>query len=246
MAVDVDKAFAASDTQARLLAQKKREIEAEKQALETDKALARNERNQAMATAKDKMDRDLVQISREADNQVSSAKKLHTDRLHSLDDNSQKHYEEIAGRTAEQIKRINDGSLKAINDRNIDSMERIRFVTERANDPFYRVQSLNPVMSESEREFQIKVSLPEHEAKNLLVTGDGPYIKLTLARRFQDAAKGEQSGRSTRTSSYQSVVEQLAVPSAYDAKGIKQEYQDGFVTIRIPKSIFGHPEDSLS
>jgi HSP20 family molecular chaperone IbpA len=242
MAAEIENNFANSDTQTRLLAQKRRELEAEKSGLERDKAIAGVERKLALDAAHDKTEHDLVEISREADNQIAATKKLQTDRLRSLNENSQKHYEEIADRTADQIKRISDGSLKLINQRSNESMERIRFVTERANDPFYHVQSLNPELSENEKEFLIKVKLPEHEAKNLLITGDGPYVKITLSRRFQETAKSETPGRSTQTNSFQSVVEAVPMPSAYDARGIARDYADGTVTVRIPKMKFGIPE----
>jgi HSP20 family molecular chaperone IbpA len=117
-------------------------------------------------------------------------------------------------------------------------MEKIKSVTDRAEDPFYRLKSLDPVLTENESAYVIAVRLPPHEADNLFVSGEGPYLKLSLARRYQDNAKSEAGDRSTKTSSYQSVVEQIAMPGPYEARKIERKYENGVVSITVPKQIF--------
>ena len=76
-------------------------------------------------------------------------------------------------------------------------------------------------------------------AKNIFVAGEGPYLKLALARRFQDKAQNPELGGNTTTSAFQSVVEQIAMPGPYEAKKISREYSDGVLTIHIPKVGWG-------
>lgn len=232
--MSVDKINAA-DQQARVLAQKKQELEREENSLEIARAQAERERKKINAAEKEKNDKEMVAISKLGQQQAETVKKMNSDRVRQLNDLSQKHYEKLSLETADRIKALEGEAIKAVEDRKAGTMERIRNVTERAEDPFYRLRSFNPVMSESDKDFKIKISLPEHEAQNLFVTGEGHAVKLSLARRFQDKVQDKETGRSTKTSSYQTVVEHLQMTAPFDPKGIKKEYADGIVTVTVPK-----------
>lgn len=226
-----------SDTAAaRLLAEKKRQIEAEQAGLEVDRARAARDRAKAIEAEREKTERDVVEISQAASTQMDNTKKLNSERVRMLNENTQKHFEEVAAKTASQVKELDAHSLKSINDRRQATMEKLAYVNSQTEDPFYQLKSLNPVVSEGATDYQVKVALPEHEAKNLFVSADGQYLKMSLARRFQENAKNPDADRTTRTNSYQSIVEQISVPGAFEAKGIKREYVDGVVTISVPKA----------
>lgn len=224
---------------AKAIAQKKTESEIEEQRLQMELARAAKERQRLIGAEREKTEKQLVEISQQASNQMEASKKLNNERVRALNDNSQKHFEELAASTAKDLQRLDAESLKTIQDHKAGAMEKIRNVTTQSEDPFYRLKGMNPALTETEKDFTIRVSLPEHEAKNLFVAGEGPYIKLSLARRYQDSAKNEEEKRVTKTNSFQSVVEQVAMPSAYDAKKIERLYENGVVTIKIPKLIFG-------
>jgi HSP20 family molecular chaperone IbpA len=224
------------DSQARFLAQKRKELEDEKNALETETARARRDRLQAASAQNEKTEKDLVSISREGEKQADLLRKLNSERVRTLNENTQQNYEKLSGDTASEIRRLEAESFKAIADAKESNMEKLRFVTERSEDPFYRIKSLNPVMSEADDAFKVKVALPEFEAKNLFVSGEGQAIKLSLARRFQDHHTDGENAVTTRTSSFQTVAESLAMPAPINAKGIKKEYADGVVTITVPKA----------
>jgi HSP20 family molecular chaperone IbpA len=229
------------DSQARYLAQKRKELQDEKNLLETQTASAKRDRLQAASEQNEKTDKELVSISREGEKQAELLRKLNSERVRTLNENTQQNYQKLSGDTANEIKRLEKESFKAIADAKESHMEKLRFVTERGEDPFYRIKSLNPAMSEEEDVFKVKVALPEFEAQNLFVSGEGQSIKLSLARRFQDHHTDEDNAVSTRTSSYQTVAESLALPKPIDVKGIKKEYADGVVTITVPKAgIFPH------
>lgn len=224
-----------SDNQARVLAEKRKSIEQESASLEAEKGRAARAHQQAIAQQREKQEQDIVQISKAAESQMESAKKLNSERVRALSDNTQKSFEALAATTADQIRDLNNNALKAVENKRQSTMENLKFVENQKEDPFYHIKSLNPILGESEKEYTVKVALPEHEAKNLLVSGEGMSLKVTLARRFQENVKNPESGSNTKTNSYQSVVEQLAIPGPYDARKISRDYADGVVTIRLPK-----------
>ncbi|MGZ3651541.1 MAG: Hsp20 family protein [Bdellovibrionota bacterium] len=238
--MEVDKSGADNSAAARI-ATKKNQQEVEEQRAQMELGRMQRDREKALEAEREKGDRAVVEISNAASNQLDAAKKINSARVQALSDNQQKSYEALATKTAEDLKRLDSQAFNAIEDHKAGTMEKIANVTQRGEDPFYRLKSLNPVVATGEAAYTISVSLPEHEAQNLFVSGEGPYVKLSLARRFQDHAAAPEGGRVTRTNSYQSVVEQVAMPGAYDAKKIERTYKDGVVTITIPKAGFGPP-----
>ncbi len=225
-----------SESQIRLLAQKRKALEDEQNALETDKAMAERNRIKEASAAKEKTDKELVAISKAGETQAEMVKKLNSERVRTLNENTQKNYLALADATASDIKRLEAESIKAIADHRAGTMERIKSVTDQTQDPFYHIKSLNPSLNESENAYNIKVALPPHEAKNLFISGEGQAIKLSLARRFQEQVKDAEQARQTKTNSFQTVIESLTLPGPFDAKGIKREYADGIVSIHIPKA----------
>lgn len=224
------------ESSGRAIAQKRKAVEDEKTALETDRARANRDRMREGAAIKEKADKELVAISKAGENQVDLAKKLNSDRVRTLNENSQQSFLALSSSTADQIRRLDADALKAVEDHRLSTMEKVIGATSPAEDPFYRLKSLNPILSESENAFSVKVALPEHEAKNLFVTGEGQSVKLSLGRRFQEQVKDGEKQISTKTSSYQTVVESLSLPGPINSKGIKREYADGIVTITVPKA----------
>ena len=155
----------------------------EEQNLQREIGRARHDRAQAVENEKEKGDRELVEISQQASNQAEAARKFNSERVHALNENQQKNYETIAKKTSDELKRIETSAQQAIEAHKFGALERIRSVTERGEDPFYHLKSLDPVLNENENFYTVQVKLPEHEAQNLFVSAQGPYLKLSLARR---------------------------------------------------------------
>jgi HSP20 family molecular chaperone IbpA len=240
--MDVDK----SNESARNINQKKREMEIEEQRQQLEMNRVQRERKKNIEAEREKGEKEVVEISKAANNQMDQLKKLNSERVQALNVSQQKNYEDLAGKTAEDLKRLQGESVKVINDHKAGTMEKIRNVTDKGDDPFYKMKSMNPVLAENDKDYTIKVNLPEHEAKHVFVAAEGPYIKLSLSRRFQDNLKNEEEKRTTLTNSFQSVVEQVAMPGAYDAKKIERSYADGVLTIKAPKVIFGDSGKKLT
>jgi HSP20 family molecular chaperone IbpA len=233
--MSVEKASAA-ETQARLLAQKRRALEEEENSLDLQKAKAAQARHKAESAEKAKADKEMVEISKAAERQVEATKKLNTDRILQLNENNNKAYEDIANKTAEALREADANALRQINDIRAGAMEKVKFMSDRAEDPFYRIKSLTPTLSEGDREFTVKMTMPPHEAENLFVSGEGQTLKLSLSRRFQDTFKNPEGGGTTKTNSFQTVVEYVPLPGAYEAKKISRDYADGVLTIHVPKA----------
>lgn len=232
MAIDA----ADSTLAAQQLAKKRQELEDMQNSLEVEKARLARQKGRDLEAAKEQSDKELVEISKMGAAQVEQSRKMNSERIRQMNENQQKDYEKLAATTAEEVKRLKADSLKAIEDHRASTTERVRYVTDQTEDPFYRLKTLNPVLTETDTEFRVKLSLPEHEARNVFVAGEGQSLKISLARQFQEKARNEVGDRSTKTASYQSIVETLALPGAVDAKGIKRDYADGVLTLIVPRA----------
>lgn len=232
----VDKAEL-SESQARALAQKRSAVQLEENALEIERGRSERARLREMAAEKEKTDKQIVEISKAAEYQVEASKKMNMERVRSLNENSEKSYTAIASTTAEKIKALEDQATKAIEGHTASSMERLKYVMSQSEDPFYRVKTLSPVMGENEKEYTIKLHLPDYEAQNVFASGEGDRVKISLSRRYNENVKNPEAGQTTKTSSYQTVVEQIDIPGAYEHKKIYKDYTDGILTVHVPKKM---------
>jgi HSP20 family molecular chaperone IbpA len=196
------------------------------------------------ARIEEKNERALVEISKAGEQQLNAAKKLNTERLHAIDDNSKKAYEQLAVTTAEELKRAEGRAAGVLDAHRISSTERLKYLVDRSEDSFYRIKTLSPLLREEEGAYTVQVSLPPHEAENLLVSSAGHSVNLALSRRFQD--KVDNAEGATRTNSFQSIVEQIAMPGPYEAGKISRKYEDGVLTIRVPKAVTPGPHETKS
>lgn len=234
--MEVDKSGA--DSQALAVAKKKKDAEIEEQRSRLELARVQREREQALSVEREKGDRQMVEISAAANAQMEGIKKVNSERVKGLSENSSKHYEELSKKTAAELAATDRNAFDMIEAKKLSNMEKIKQVTDRSQDPFYQMKSLNPAMAESDKEYKVSLALSEHEAKNLFVSGEGQYLKLSLARRFQDDAQNAETKQLTKTSSFQTVTEQIPIPGAFDGRKISRDYKDGKVTITVPKVDF--------
>ena len=226
---------APNEAQSRYLAKKKQELHDEENALLVARAQAERQRLKDASADRDKTDRTLVEISRAGEQQIETAKRMNSERVKNLSESQQKTYEALAQDTASRITAMQGEALKAIDSHRASTTEKLLHVSSRAEDPFYRIKSLGPILSEADGAYTIRITLPEHEAQNLMVSGEGQSIKLALSRRFQDKSTAPEGNLSTRTSSFQSVVENVLLPGPFDTKKIRREYVDGAVVVTVPK-----------
>ncbi len=76
---------------------------------EADRARrAARDRQKAVEAEREKGEKEVVEISKAANNQMEVIKKINSDRVHALDENTQKNYQTLALRTSEDLKRLAD------------------------------------------------------------------------------------------------------------------------------------------
>jgi HSP20 family protein len=89
-------------------------------------------------------------------------------------------------------------------------------------------------ISETEDEYLIKAELPEVKKDDVKVTLEDGILTIQGERRREKDEKTTKYHRVER--SYGSFVRSFSLPDQVDENGVKAEYKDGMLNLRIPKS----------
>jgi HSP20 family protein len=89
-------------------------------------------------------------------------------------------------------------------------------------------------ISETDGEYLIKAELPEVKKDDVKVTLEDGILTIHGERRREKDEKTTKYHRVER--SYGSFVRSFSLPDQVDENGVKAEYKDGMLNLRIPKS----------
>lgn len=105
----------------------------------------------------------------------------------------------------------------------------------RVEDPFYRVETLNPKMTEDLKTVTIALPIAEYEKENVHLSTQGRLIKMTLSRKFTDnmTAQDGSLNKSTRGELYS---KEFKTTDLLSSKEITQSFENGVLTFKIKKA----------
>lgn len=110
-----------------------------------------------------------------------------------------------------------------------------KILNDKSTDPFYRVDKLNPKMTEDLKTVTISVPVAEYEKENIHLSTQGRSIKMTLSRKYTDTLNAEDgsTNRSTRSELFSKEFQTADILSP---KNITQHYSDGILTFKVNKA----------
>ncbi|MEA9358122.1 hypothetical protein SHI21_17950 [Bacteriovorax sp. PP10] len=110
-----------------------------------------------------------------------------------------------------------------------------KILNDKATDPFYRVDKLNPKLTEDLKTVTVSVPVAEYEKENIHLSTQGRSVKITLSRKYTDSLNGEDGSlnRSTRSELFS---KELNTVDLLSPKNITQNYSDGILTFKINKA----------
>jgi HSP20 family molecular chaperone IbpA len=104
----------------------------------------------------------------------------------------------------------------------------------KAQDQFYRVNSLQPEVTEELNSYLVKIKVPEHEKEQVTLSPNGRQLKLNLVRNFQDEQRDE-SGSLNKAKRSEVFTKIMTVPEIVNPRDVTQRYSDGFLEFRVAK-----------
>ena len=109
-----------------------------------------------------------------------------------------------------------------------------RNIANKIEDQFYRVESLNPEITETEKEYMVSLKVPEHEQENVHMIVHGRGVKMTLSRKFSESLE-ESDGSTNKSSRSELFSKDFASKDILNAKQIAQKYENGILSFKIQK-----------
>lgn len=107
-------------------------------------------------------------------------------------------------------------------------------ISSKAEDSFYRIETLSPKIVETEKEFKVSLPVPEYERENVHLSVRGRGVKMTLTRRFADSFE-EPDGSINRSTKNELFSREFPSKDLLNAKLVDQKYENGVLTYRIKK-----------
>ena len=95
-------------------------------------------------------------------------------------------------------------------------------------------------VTEDEKEYQIKVELPEVKKEAVTVTVESGVLSIGGERSFEKTEKDKKYHRIER--SYGSFHRTFTVPADADVSKVTAEFKDGVLTVRLAKSETARPK----
>jgi hypothetical protein len=110
-----------------------------------------------------------------------------------------------------------------------------KIISEKSSDPFYRVDKLNPKLTEDLKTVTVAVPVAEYEKENIHLSTQGRSIKITLSRKYTDSLNAED-GSVNRSTKSELFSKELNTIDLLSSKNITQHYSDGILTFKINKA----------
>jgi HSP20 family molecular chaperone IbpA len=105
---------------------------------------------------------------------------------------------------------------------------------ERSQDQFYRVNTLEPELTEDLNSYTVKIQVPEHEKEQVTLAPHGRQLKLNLVRNFKDEQRDE-NGSLNKASRSEVFTKIMNVPEIVNSRDVTQRYVDGVLEFRVAK-----------
>lgn len=143
----------------------------------------------------------------------------------------------------ENLVKEHDTVLKTLSDKFVTDARKLtestasdkKIMGSRSEDPFYRVDTLNPKLKEELKFVTVTLPVAEYEKENVHLSTQGRTIKITLSRKYTDTLNAED-GTVNRSTKSELFSKELAATDLLSPKGVTQAYADGVLTFRINKA----------
>lgn len=110
-----------------------------------------------------------------------------------------------------------------------------RMIANKTEDPFYRVETLNPMMAETEKDITVSLKVPEYEKENVHLSVHGRDIKLTLTRKYTDSLESPD-GSTNKSTRNELFSKEFMTKDILNPKQISQKYENGVLLFKIQKA----------
>lgn len=132
--------------------------------------------------------------------------------------------------------------LESLQNKNTEEIEKLktshleakRNISNKLDDNFYQLNELEPILKETEKNYEVTMKVPEHEKDTITLTGEGRSLTVTKSRRFQEKVYNDK-GESNATARTEFYSKSFNVNQIIDDSKLLSKYEDGMLTFIVPK-----------
>lgn len=143
-------------------------------------------------------------------------------------------YQNLANEHEQILKNIKTNLDEEVKKLQINTMETKRDIATKKDDPFYRIDKLEPKITEEGNFYFLKLNVPAHEKENVHLVTNGRKIKITLNKRYEDLVE-DKDGTVNRSSKTQLYSKEVMVKDLINPKNMQVKYENGVITYKIEK-----------
>lgn len=175
-----------------------------------------------------------VEQTRIHNDQIAYMDKFHKETMAQKENDFKKRLAEVSkdhDRVINELKTKLDQEIKDLTLKNAKTRVAIE---DKAQDPFYRIEELDPQIKFNEKDILVSLAVPEHEKDNVHVIAQGRTVKVTLSKKYNesiDNAKNEID----KISKTELMSKELKVPDLLNSKKMAMKYENGVLTYKIAK-----------
>ena len=107
-------------------------------------------------------------------------------------------------------------------------------ITEKADDPFYHIGKLNPIIQELPDAYIISLEVPAHEKENVQLSSNERQLNLSMGRRFQGNIE-DQDGSINKAKRSEVYTKHFFVKDIVDPSKVEKSYEEGILKLKIAK-----------
>ena len=109
-----------------------------------------------------------------------------------------------------------------------------RVIASKSDDQFYRIETLNPKIVDSPKEFFVSLAVPEHEKENVHLSVQGRNVKMTLTRKYSEFMEAKD-GTIDKSNRNELFSKEFPSKDLLNQKQVVQKYENGILSFKIQK-----------
>ncbi len=185
-------------------------------------------------------------ITTENSRQIHEKERINEENLKLQEETNQNKIRQVDADTKKRINQIQKESENTIGNLSLKTQKEINnlkknesrdkyLISERSKDPFYSMTLLQPRITENEKEYLIKLSVPEHEKDSVIIGADGRTLKISQNRKFADKTFDE-NGTMNKSSRSETITQSIKLDNLVNARKITHSFENDELIFKIPKA----------
>ncbi len=185
--------------------------------------------------AQNKNERLLKEKVKVQEENIKFQEKYHQSLMQQKNEDFKKRYDELTRHHNEilnDIKTKLDLDVKNLITKN-SKIEKV--IEEKAEDPFYKMNLLNPKIIENEKDILVSIPVAEHEKENVQLSTNGRQVKISTSKKYGELIEDNEKNEVNRNSRTELLSKEIQTKDILNPKDIGVHFHNGLLTFKVKK-----------